>query len=134
MLPFHFRGLLLLLLLLLLQIVIEFSLGGSIPYTSTDKTNKNKYTETKYKKHSINNENYSKYKYKYYQNTHTYAHPSDYKTSLKYYECVSGDLVTQHEIRMRRVILLSVACLVVPHYLFNSMIFGEKLLNAKRVF
>jgi len=33
-----------LLLLLLLLIAIELSLGGSSPYTSTDKTNKNKYT------------------------------------------------------------------------------------------
>ena len=36
--------LLLLLLLLLLFAAIEFSLSGSSPYTSTDKTNKNKYT------------------------------------------------------------------------------------------
>jgi hypothetical protein len=36
--------LLLLLLLLLLFTAIECSLGGSSPYTSTDKTNKNKYT------------------------------------------------------------------------------------------
>jgi len=42
---------LLLLLLLLLLTATELSLGGSIPYTSTDKTNKNKHTETKqYKK------------------------------------------------------------------------------------
>jgi len=34
----------LLLLLLLLRTVIELSLGGSSPHTSTDKTNKNKYT------------------------------------------------------------------------------------------
>jgi hypothetical protein len=33
-----------LLLLLLLLTVIELSLGSSSPYTSTDKTNKNKYT------------------------------------------------------------------------------------------
>ena len=32
------------LLLLLLLTAIELSLGGSSPYTSTDKTNKNKYT------------------------------------------------------------------------------------------
>ena len=32
------------LLLLLLLTAIEFSLGGSSSYTSTDKTNKNKYT------------------------------------------------------------------------------------------
>jgi len=36
--------LLLLLLLLLLPTTIELSLGGSSPYTGTDKTNKNKYT------------------------------------------------------------------------------------------
>ena len=36
--------LLLLLLLLLLFTAIEFSLDGSSPYTSTDTTNKNKYT------------------------------------------------------------------------------------------
>jgi hypothetical protein len=39
----EFRILLLLLLLLLLT-AIELSSGGSSPYTSTDKTNKNKYT------------------------------------------------------------------------------------------
>jgi len=33
-----------LLLLLLLLTEIELSLGGSRPYTTTDKTNKNKYT------------------------------------------------------------------------------------------
>jgi len=32
------------LLLLLLLTAIELSFGGSSPYTSTDKTNKNKYT------------------------------------------------------------------------------------------
>jgi len=36
--------LLLLLLLVLLLTAIEFSLGGNSPYSSTDKTNKNKYT------------------------------------------------------------------------------------------
>ena len=40
----HVPLLLLLLLLLRLQAAIEFSLGGNSPYTSTDKTNKNKYT------------------------------------------------------------------------------------------
>jgi hypothetical protein len=35
---------LLLLLLLLLSTAIEFSLGGCNPYTSRDKTDKNKYT------------------------------------------------------------------------------------------
>jgi hypothetical protein len=63
---------LLLLLLLLLFTVIELSLGGSSPYTSTDKTNKNKYPYKKqYKKRSTNNKKHSKCKYTYYQNTHT---------------------------------------------------------------
>jgi nitrogen fixation/metabolism regulation signal transduction histidine kinase len=35
---------LLLLLLLLLTTAVQLSLSGSSPYTSTDKTNKNKYT------------------------------------------------------------------------------------------
>ena len=39
-----FQVLLLLLLLLLLLTAIELLLGGSSPYTSTKKTNKNKYT------------------------------------------------------------------------------------------
>ena len=57
--------LLLLLLSLLLLTAIELSLGGSSHYTSTDKTNKNEYTQMKqYKKHS-------QYKHTYYQNTHT---------------------------------------------------------------
>jgi hypothetical protein len=41
-LPFEY--LLLLLLLLLLLTAIELSLGGSSPYTSTEKSNKNKFT------------------------------------------------------------------------------------------
>jgi len=40
----HMKHTLLLLLLLLLFIAIGSSLGGSSPYTSTDKTYKNKYT------------------------------------------------------------------------------------------
>jgi hypothetical protein len=40
----HFHLNVLLLLLLLLLIEIELSFGGSSPYTSTDRTNKNKYT------------------------------------------------------------------------------------------
>jgi len=40
----EYRLLLLLLLSLLLLTAIELSLGGISPYTSTDKTNKNKYT------------------------------------------------------------------------------------------
>ena len=58
------RYLLLLLLLLLLLTAIELSPGGNSLYTSTNKTNKNKYTETKqYKKHSTKNTKHSKYKY-----------------------------------------------------------------------
>jgi hypothetical protein len=41
-----------LLLLLLLLIVIELSLGGSSPYTSTDKTNKNSDKTNKRSKYS----------------------------------------------------------------------------------
>ena len=57
----------------------ELSLGGSSPYTITDKTNKNIYiyiyiyiyiNETVLK-HRTNNTKHSKYKYTYYQNTHT---------------------------------------------------------------
>jgi hypothetical protein len=40
----HLAVKLLLLLLLLLLTAIDLSLGGSSPYTSTDKTNKNKYS------------------------------------------------------------------------------------------
>jgi len=55
---------------------VELSLGGSSPYTSTRKTNKNKYTYTKQcKKHSTNNTKHSKYKYTYYQNPHTLQNP-----------------------------------------------------------
>ena len=48
---------------------IEFSLGGSSPYTSTDKTN-NIYKRNN-TKHSKNNTKQSKYKNTYYQNTQT---------------------------------------------------------------
>jgi len=48
---------------LLLLTAIELSLSGRSPYTSTDKTNKNKYTQMKqYKKHSTNYTKHSKYK------------------------------------------------------------------------
>jgi len=66
---------------------IELSLSGSSPYTNTDKTDKNKYTETKqYKKRSTNNTNPIKYKYTYYQKIHTLQNPhihrpTHYKTS-----------------------------------------------------
>ena len=56
------QGVFLLFLLLLLLTAIELSLGGSSPYTSTDKT---------IQKHSANNSKHNKYKYKYYKNTHT---------------------------------------------------------------
>ena len=44
----------LLLLLLLFLTAIELSLDGSSPYTSTDKTNKNKYTWKKQYKNTVN--------------------------------------------------------------------------------
>ena len=58
---------------------IEFLVGGSSPYTSTDRANKNKIyiNETIQKngtnntKYSTNNTQHSKNKYTYYQNTHT---------------------------------------------------------------
>ena len=61
----------LLLLLLLLFTAIEFSLGGSSPYTSTDETRINTH-ERNNKNHIINNTKHSKYKYTYYQNTICY--------------------------------------------------------------
>ena len=45
--------LLLLLLLLLLFTAVEFSLGVSCPYSSTDKTNKNKFTCMKQYKNTV---------------------------------------------------------------------------------
>ena len=65
-------------LLVLLLPAIELSLGGSSPYTSTDKTNKNKYTQTKNTVQTIQNtintsihitKTPTLYK------THTYTHP-----------------------------------------------------------
>jgi hypothetical protein len=47
---------------------MELSLGGSSPYTSTDKTSIHKRNNTK---HSTNNTKHSTYKNTYYQNTHT---------------------------------------------------------------
>ena len=55
--------------LLLLFTAIEFSPGGSSPYTSIDK--KIIYINETIKKRSTNNTKHSKYKYTYYQNTHT---------------------------------------------------------------
>jgi hypothetical protein len=45
--------LLLLLLLLLLLTAIELSLGGSSPYTGTEKINKKKYTQTNNTKNTV---------------------------------------------------------------------------------
>jgi hypothetical protein len=50
------------------------SLGGSSPYTSTDKTNDIYVNET-IQKHSTNIIKHSKYKYTYYQNFHTLQNP-----------------------------------------------------------
>jgi uncharacterized protein YxeA len=75
------------LLLLLLETAIGLSLGGSSPYTSTDKKTK-KYihqrnnTKTQYKQY-----NTQQYKYTYYQNTHktqTYTHTHTHKLLKKY--------------------------------------------------
>ena len=61
---------------------IEFSRGGSSPYTSTDKTNKNKtYISDTKQEHSTSNTKHRKYKYTYYQNTHTL------KKKLKQQQC-----------------------------------------------
>jgi len=48
---------------------IELSLGGSSPYTGTDKIIKINIHKRKIQKHSTNNKKLSKYKYTYYQNT-----------------------------------------------------------------
>jgi flagellar basal body-associated protein FliL len=59
-------------IIIIIITAIELSLGGSSPYTSTDKTNKNKiYINETIQKHSTTNTKHSKYKYTYYQNTHT---------------------------------------------------------------
>jgi hypothetical protein len=50
---------------------VEFSLGDSSPYTSTDKTNRNKYTYTNQYRNTIQTIQHNKYKHTYYQNTHT---------------------------------------------------------------
>jgi hypothetical protein len=68
---------LLLLLLLLLQLLtaVEVSVGGSSPYTSTDKIIRINIHKRNNTKHSTNNTKHSKYKYTYYQNTHTLQNP-----------------------------------------------------------
>ena len=56
-------------IIIIIITAIEFSLGGSSPYTSTDKTNNiHKWNHTKTR---TNNTKHSKYKHIYYQNTHT---------------------------------------------------------------
>jgi len=38
------RSMIIIIIIIIIITAIEFSLGGSSPYTGTDKTNKNKYT------------------------------------------------------------------------------------------
>jgi hypothetical protein len=61
---------------------IDFSLGGSSPYTSTHKTNENKiYMNETIQKHSTKNTKHNTYRYTYYKNTHTiFKTPTHYKT------------------------------------------------------
>jgi len=68
------------------------SLGGSSPYTSTGKTNKNKYKylNKAIQKHSTNNTEHSKYKYTYYQNTHTLQN----KSKQPQYKIYPNEIVT----------------------------------------
>ena len=40
-------------IIIIIITAIDFSLGGSSPYTNTDKTNKNKYTYTKQYKNTV---------------------------------------------------------------------------------
>jgi len=57
--------------------------------------------------------------------------------SIKYSECVSAALVTQHAKRMHHITLSPVPVWiyqVLLHYFINNTIFGKKLLNIKCVF
>jgi hypothetical protein len=58
--------------------------------------------------------------------------------SITYSDGVFVALVIQHAVRVRRIILSSMACLAVqyfPHYLVNCTIFDQKKLSSiKRVF
>jgi hypothetical protein len=52
--------------------------------------------------------------------------------NITYSECVSVALVIQHAMRMRPIVLSSLACLAVPYfstYLIKGKVFGEKILN-----
>ena len=54
--------------------------------------------------------------------------------SITYSECVSVALVIQHEMRMRRIILSSVACLPLPYFStlsHNRRDFREKVTEYK---
>jgi hypothetical protein len=51
--------------------------------------------------------------------------------SIAYSVCVSLSLVIQHAMRMRRIILSSVACPMFPHHLINGKNFGEKCIEVK---
>ena len=51
----YYLNLLIIIIIIIIIIItpIEFSLGDSSPYTSTDKINKNKYTQTKQYKNTV---------------------------------------------------------------------------------
>jgi hypothetical protein len=54
--------------------------------------------------------------------------------NIKYCECVSVALVIQHAMRMRRVVLSSVACWlyhIFPHYHIKGTIFGKNVAEHK---
>ena len=55
-----------------------------------------------------------------------------------YLRCALVALVIQHSVRMRRIILSSVACPplynIFPHYFINGTTFGKTLLHIKYIF
>jgi hypothetical protein len=56
--------------------------------------------------------------------------------NITHSESVSVALAIQHAMRMRRIVLSTVACRlyqILPHYLINGTIFGKTLLNLKCV-
>jgi len=79
-----------LLLLFPLLTANQLSLGDSSPYTSTDKTNKNKYTNETIQKTQNKQLKNSKYKYTYYQNTHTLQN----KLKQSQYKIYPNEIVT----------------------------------------